>query len=42
MNLEEKLRQLKQAARKSSRDRELERQLEHLRRLERAIQARGL
>ena len=34
MNLEEKLRQLKQAARKSSRDRELERQLEHLRRLE--------
>ena len=34
MNLEEKLRQLKQAAQKSTRDRELERQLEYLRRRE--------
>ena len=34
MNLEEKLRQLKHAARKSTRDRELERQLEYLRRRE--------
>ncbi|HLW79717.1 MAG TPA: hypothetical protein VKU44_08975, partial [Terriglobia bacterium] len=35
MNLEEKLRQLKHAAEKSTRDRELERQLEYLRRRER-------
>jgi hypothetical protein len=35
MNLEEKLRQLKQAAKTSGRDAELERQLEYLRRLER-------
>ena len=34
MNLEEKLRQLKKAAAKSSRDAELDRQLEYLRRLE--------
>jgi len=34
MNLEEKLRQLKHAAQKSTRDRELERQLEYLRRRE--------
>ena len=34
MNLEEKLRQLRQAAQKSTRDLELERQLEYLRRLE--------
>ncbi len=34
MNLEEKLQQLKKAARTSARDRELERQLEYLRRLE--------
>jgi len=33
MNLEEKLRQLKKAAEKSARDAELERQLEHLRRV---------
>lgn len=36
MNLEEKLRQLKQAAKVSTRDAELERQLEYLRRLEQA------
>jgi len=34
MNLEEKLRQLRKAAEKSTRDLELERQLEYLRRLE--------